>query len=109
MPLRLLPAQGYLPGDVWPEAWHLPTWAHLRLLQPRADSDFPGPWEHVFIESLLCAGWAVEPPGLHSPYSLIWNARLSHGTNPSATSHNHHPSSERLYLALPFLGSEFTS
>lgn len=64
MPLLLLPAQGYLPGDVLPDAWDLPTHVLLPLLQPREDSDSLGPYslnEHVFIEYLLSARSAVEP------------------------------------------------
>lgn len=74
MPLLLLPAQGYLPGDVLPEAGHLPTHALLPLLQPREDSDSLGPYslnEHVFIEYLLCARSAVEPWGLCSHFLLL--------------------------------------
>ena len=82
MPLLLLPSQGYLPGNVVPEAWHLPTCAPLLRLRPRADSDFLGPYEHVFMESLLRARLVVGPRGLCS-HSLIWNAHLSHCTNPS--------------------------
>lgn len=62
MPLLLLPAQGYLHGDVLPEACHLPTHSFLSLLLPRADSDSLGSYslnELVFIEYLLCA--TVEP------------------------------------------------
>lgn len=77
MPLLLLPSQGYLPGNVVPEVWHLSTHAHLLQLQPRSDSDLRGPYGHVFIESLLCAKLVVGPWG----YVLI----LSSGMHTSPT------------------------
>lgn len=81
MPLLLLPAQGYLPGDVLPEAWQWPTHALSPLLQPRAGSDSLELYEHVFTEYLLRVRHAAEPWGPCSHYSLIWNAHLSYCTS----------------------------
>ena len=80
----------------------MPTHALLPLLQPRADSDSLGPYEHVFIEYLLCARHTVD---LGDRVLIILSAGMH--TSPSAQAlaslgfhlcinHDHRLSSELL-------------
>lgn len=100
MPLLLLPAQGYLSGDVLlPEAQHLPNRTLLPLLQPRADSDSLKPYslnKLAFIEYLLCAMPAVESWGLYSHYSLLLQKSQHCSGTISSINHDHHPYSKCL-------------